>query len=70
MSTRARGLDNFERHVGQRTTLHVVSEQVIGEFMEDAAMLEALRSTPVTLWMPPLAWGNARGRTAGTCVCC
>ena len=23
-------------------------------------MLEALRSTPVTLWMPPLAWGNAR----------
>ena len=54
------GLTRFERDVGQRTTLHVVSEQVIGEFMEDAAMLEALRSTPVTLWMPPLAWGNAR----------
>ena len=57
------GLTRFARDVGERTTLHVVSEQVIGEFMEDAAMLEALRSTPMTLWMPPLAWGNARSYT-------
>lgn len=57
------GLKRFSRDVGERTTLHVVSEQVIGEFMEDAAMLEALRSTPMTLWMPPLAWGNSRSYT-------
>ena len=54
------GLEDFERDVGNRTTLHVVSEQVIGEFMEDESMLRALRTTPMTLWMPPLAWGNAR----------
>ena len=53
------GLDNFERHVGRRTTCHVVSEQVIAEFMEDEKMLEALRKTPMTLWMPPMAWGNS-----------
>ena len=53
------GLDDFERHVGRRTTCHVVSEQVIAEFMEDEKMLEALRKTPMTLWMPPMAWGNS-----------
>ena len=64
------GLDNFERHVGRRTTCHVVSEQVIAEFMEDEKMLEALRKTPMTLWMPPMAWGGTRQRTVGTFVSC
>lgn len=57
------GLQNFEKDVGGKTTLHVVSEQVIGDFMEDVNMLQALRDTPMTLWMPPLAWGNARSYT-------
>ena len=35
------GLDNFERHVGRRTTCHVVRAGS-AEFMEDEKMLEAL----------------------------
>jgi hypothetical protein len=57
------GLENFEKDVGGRTTLHVVSEQVIGGFLTDPAMLNSLRETPMTLWMPPLAWGNSRSYT-------
>ena len=52
------GEDDFSGSVGTRTTCHVISEQVAQSALSDSAMLEALRETPLTLWMPPLAWGN------------
>ena len=57
---RGAGLGDYERHVGTRTTCHVISEQVLAEGgLSDEAMMGALRSTPMTLWMPPMAWGNS-----------
>lgn len=54
------GLKDYERHVGARTTCHVVSEQVVAEGgLSDEAMVGALRSNAMTLWMPPMAWGNS-----------
>jgi hypothetical protein len=50
----------FAPHVGTRTTCHVISEQVVAEGgLSDEAMVGALRSTPMTVWMPPMAWGNS-----------
>jgi hypothetical protein len=54
------GLGEYGRHVGLRTTCHVISEQVVAEGgLSDEAMVRALRNTPMTLWMPPMAWGNS-----------
>lgn len=54
------GLKDYASDVGTRTTCHVVSNQVLSEgALDDEALLKALKSTPMTLWMPPMAWGNS-----------
>ena len=54
------GLEEYKKHVGSRTTCHVVSEQVVAEdgLSNESMLIRALKSTPMMLWMPPLAWGN------------
>mmetsp|Transcript_23738 Transcript_23738/g.65877 ORF Transcript_23738/g.65877 Transcript_23738/m.65877 type:complete len:410 (+) Transcript_23738:116-1345(+) len=53
------GLDRFEDSVGGRTTCHVLSEQVAQTSLQEPKMREALKKTPLTIWMPPMAWGNS-----------